>query len=227
MPHGLPYEEHPERPPIGVGRYSAHYQGGIAAALSAVAALRVSRASGAPEYVDVSIQDAELSLNYFSVSRYVDGARESRKTRAFRFAGILRCSDGYVELVPLENHHWEGILDLLGRPPELTTSEFADSISRSAKGDEINTHLRRWASALTTADVVKRAAEAGIPCGPYLSPAQLADDAQLAHRAFFVSDVDAPERDDLFPGPAWSFDRWEKPRLRRAGTQPQAVDAPA
>ncbi len=227
MPHGLPYEEHPERPPVGVGRYSAHYQSGIAAALAAVAALRLSRASGRAEHVDVSMQDAQLSLNYFTVSRYVEGARESRQTRAFRFAGILRCSDGYVELVPLENHHWLGVLELLGHPAELMTPEFADPIARAAKGDAINAHLRRWAAGLTTAQVVGQAAQAGIPCGPYLSPADLPADAQLAHRKFFVSAGDDPEPGDLFPGPAWAFDRWEKPRLGRAGATAEVADATA
>lgn len=219
MPHGLPYEENPKRPPIGIGRYSAHYQGGIAAALAAVAALRQSRASGKTEHIDVSIQDAELSLNYFTVSRYVDGVRESRATRAFRYAGILRCADGWAELVPLENHHWAGILNLLGHPAELMTSEFTDLITRASHGDRINVHLRRWASELTVKVAIALATKAGIPCGPYLSPAELPDDEQLVHREYFVSDQPEPARADLFPGPAWIFNRWDKPRLRRANAK--------
>lgn len=219
MPHGLPYEEHPERPPIGIGRYSAHYQGGIATALGAVAALRKSRASGKNEHIDVSVQDAQLSLNYFTVSRYVDGVRESRATRAFRYAGILRCADGWVELVPLENHHWAGVLSLLGHPPELMTSEYEDLITRANHGDTINVHLRKWASTRKVAEVVALSTKANIPCGPYLSPAVLAEDKQLAHRGYFVSDKAHPQRGDLFPGPAWNLDRWERPKLGRADAQ--------
>ena len=227
MPHGLPYEEHPDRPPIGVGRYSAHYQGGIAAALAAVAALRHARATGKPEAVDVSVQDAQVSLNYFTVSRYVEGARESRATRAFRFAGILRCRDGWVELVPLESHHWGGILKLLDHPPELMTPEFADSITRAARGAVINRHLRSWAADRLVAEVVARANEAGIPCGPYLSPDRLPEDRQLVHRGYFVSDRDQPARAELFPGPAWNFDRWPRPRLGRAASNEEGRDATA
>lgn len=225
MPHGLPYEEHPERPPIGAGRYTAHYQGGIAAALGAVAALRQSRATSTTEYIDVSIQDAQLSLNNFTVSRYVEGFRESRATRAFRYAGIVRCADGWAELVPLENHHWAGILDLLGHPPELTASEFTDLISRAAHGDRINMHLRRWAGERKLADVIALAQQAGIPCGPYLSPAELADEEQFVHRKYFISEQAHPARDELFPGPAWIFSRWDKPRLTRADAKAGADNA--
>jgi crotonobetainyl-CoA:carnitine CoA-transferase CaiB-like acyl-CoA transferase len=215
IPHGLPFEEQPDRPPIGMARYIAHYQGGIAAALAAVPALRQSRRIGRAERVDVSIQEAELSLNYFTVSRFVEGVQETRATRAFRYAGLVRCSDGFVELVPLEQHQWEGLRKMLGSPQWAFGAEFEDPIQRAGQGDVINRHLRSWAAAQTVEEVVRKAAENGIPAGPYLAPHELPAVEQMRCRGFFQPvDGDAAMRH--FPGSAWVLDRWDKPAYHPA-----------
>jgi crotonobetainyl-CoA:carnitine CoA-transferase CaiB-like acyl-CoA transferase len=210
IPHGLPFEEQPDRPPIGMARYVAHYQGGIAAGLAALAALRQSRAIGEPERVDVAIQDAEVSLNYFTVSRSFEGAQEARATRAFRYAGLLRCSDGFAELVPLEQHQWEGLRRMLGEPEWAFAPEFEDPIVRGGHGDVINEHLRAWTAERTVEEVVRLANEHGIPAGPYLAPHELRHVEQMRLRNFFLPVSDGGDL-DLFPGPAWVLDRWEKP----------------
>lgn len=210
IPHGLPFEEQPDRPPIGMARYVAHYQGGIAAALAAVAALRQSRRMGKPERVDVSIQDAELSLNYFTVSRFVEGVQETRATRAFRYAGLLRCSDGFVEIVPLEQHQWEGLRKMLGNPQWAFAPELQDPIVRGRYGDVINKHLRAWTAERTVEEVVSLATDHGIPAGPYLAPHELPDVEQMRHRGFFLP-VDDSDGLRLFPGSAWVLSRWGKP----------------
>lgn len=213
IPHGLPYEENPDRPPIAMGRYVAHYQGGLASALAAVAGLRQSRLLGTCTHVDVAVQDVEVSLNYFTISRYVEGTRESRATRAFKYAGLVRCLDGYVEIVPLEHHQWQGLRVMLGNPEWAFSPELEDHVERGKHGAIINEHLRAWAADLTVKEVVDLASANGVPCGPYLPPEQLIDVEQIQHRQYFIS---PPSRDlglSAFPGPPWVFNRWGKPNL--------------
>lgn len=201
QPSGLGYEEFPDRPPIGVGRYVGSYQAGTNAALAALAGVRSSRMAGNNEYVDVSIQDSQLSLNYLPVSRYIDGVFERRSNRGFSYGGIVRCADGYVEILPIEQHHWESLRELLGDPEWAQAPELEDTVERGHRGAEINAHLRAWAAEHSVTDVVARAAETGVPCGPYLSPQDLPKDQQFRFRNFFLENKDGKP----IPGPAWQF----------------------
>ncbi len=201
QPSGLGYEEFPDRPPIGVGRYLGSYQAGTNAAFAALAGLRSSRASGRTERVDLSVQDSQLSLNYLSVSRYVDGHFERRSNRSFSYGGIVRCADGYVEIVPIEQHHWVALRELMGDPEWAQAPEFEDTVERGRRGPFINERLRAWAAERTIEEVVARAAETGLPCGPYLAPRQLPADQQFQHRGFFREG----ENGELAPGVAWQL----------------------
>ena len=202
QPSGLGYEEFPERPPIGVGRYVGSYQGGSTAALAALAGLRSSRAAGRTERIDLSVQDAQLSLNYLAVSRHADGVFERRSNRGFSYGGIVRCANGYAEILPIEQHHWDSLRELMGDPEWARAPELEDAVERGHRGDEINAHLRAWAAERRVEEVVARAAETGVPCGPYLAPEQLPDDQQFRARGFFLNDGAG----GLAPGPAWRLE---------------------
>ncbi|MYE47655.1 MAG: hypothetical protein F4X25_13105, partial [Chloroflexi bacterium] len=218
QPSGLGYEEFPDRPPIGVGRYLGSYQAGTNAAFAALAGLRSSRASGRSERVDLSVQDSQLSLNYLSVSRYVDGHLERRSNRSFSYGGIVQCADGYVEIVPIEQHHWVALRELMGDPEWAQAPELEDTVERGRRGPFINQHLRAWAAQRSVEEVVARAAETGLPCGPYLAPKQLPEDQQFQHRGFFRAGADGePE-----PGVAWQLEQ-----AARDSEPPSPISRPA
>ena len=222
QPSGLGYEEFPERPPIGVGRYVGSYQAGSNAALAALAGLRSSRAAGRTERVDVSVQDSQLSVNYLPVSRYVDGVFERRSNRGFSYGGIVRCADGYVEILPIEQHHWESLRELMGDPEWARAPELEDIVERGHRGAEINVQLRAWAAERSVEAVVARAAETGVPCGPYLAPEQLPDDQQFRFRGFFLEGDDGA----AVPGPGWQLAGSDKVPHAPAPPAP-AGEAPA
>lgn len=202
MPSGLAHEQFPDRPPIGIGRYVANYQAGLTVGLTLLAGLRVSRRTGATEWIDISIQDAQLSLNYFTVARLVDGAVENRVNRAFKYGGVLACRDGFVEILTLEEKQWAGLVHMLGDPEWAAAPRFRDPLERARNGDEINAHLRSWAAERGVADVVALAAANGAPCGPYVAPEDLADMPQIRARGFF-SEVGGRLR----PGVPWAIER--------------------
>lgn len=212
QPSGLGYEQFPDRPPIGVGRYLGSYQAGTNAAFAALAGLRSSRASGRTERVDLSVQDSQLSLNYLSVSRYIDGHFERRSNRSFSYGGIVRCADGYVEIVPIEQHHWVALRELMGDPEWARAPELEDTVERGRRGPFINERLRAWAAERSIEEVIARAAETGLPCGPYLAPKQLPEDQQFQARGFFREGPGG----GLEPGTAWQLEGAD------AGSEPAA-----
>ncbi|HLV78610.1 MAG TPA: CoA transferase, partial [Marinobacter sp.] len=113
LPNGRSQELFPERPPLKVYGQFAQYQGGCAAALSALAAWWAVPEVGG-QYVDVSVQDAMLLCGAFALQRLGDGSLEHRATRSFRYGGVFQARDGYVELLTLEDRQWRGLVQLLG-----------------------------------------------------------------------------------------------------------------
>lgn len=169
LPNGLSIELFPMRPPVKIYGHFASLQGGIAAALGALAALRARLELGG-HYVDISSQDAMLAVGAFTVQRYGDGSVEHRAQRSFRYGGVLRCADGYVELLTLEQHQWEALVALLGRPEWTRDRTLDDPLERGRRGAEINAHIRAWARVRCVADVVAEGQAVGVPLAKYNTP---------------------------------------------------------
>lgn len=184
LPNGLAAELFPNRPPLKVYGHFAEYQGGVVAALGALSAL-IGREHGGAESVDVSVQDAALAVGAFALQRFGDGSLEHRRTRSFKYGGVLECADGYVELLTLEERQWRGLVELMGRPDWMLDPALADSLERSRRGVEINRAVRAWALGQRTADVVERAQALGVPMAKYASPAEVLSGAHERARDLF------------------------------------------
>lgn len=183
MPNGLTAERFPDRPPIKVYGHFAQRQGGTAAALAALSALW----AGQGQYVDCSVQDANLAIGAFAIQRLGDGSLEHRSTRSFKFGGVIECADGHAELLTLEERQWEGLVKLLGSPDWITDPALADPVARSARGEELNRQLRAWARERKLADLVREAQSHGVPMAPYNRPEQLLEGEQERARGSFLS----------------------------------------
>ncbi|MDF0599139.1 CoA transferase [Psychromarinibacter sp. C21-152] len=181
LPNGLSADLFPDRPPLKIAGHFAEMQGGVTAALAALSALW----SGQGQFVDVSVQDANVAIGAFAVQRYGDGAVEHRTTRSFRYGGVIECRDGFVELLTLEERQWQRLVDLLGRPDWATDPALTDSAERSARGDMINANIRAWAKDQSVADLVARAQELGVPMAPYNTPQDILEGGQETAREIF------------------------------------------
>ncbi|HUD30249.1 MAG TPA: CoA transferase [Novosphingobium sp.] len=184
LPNGLAVEMFPDRAPLRIGGHFGEMQGGIAAALGALAALWARPGAGG-QAVDVSSQDAMLAVGAFAIQRLGDGSVEHRVERSFRYGGVIPCADGHVELLTLEQRQWDGLVDLLGRPEWATDPALATNIERSRQGPAINRRIREWASTRRVDDIVRAGQKLGVPLARYAGPAEILDGAQEAHRGLF------------------------------------------
>ena len=185
LPNGLSVELFPDRPPVKIHGHFAELQGGIAAALGALAALRVREEIGG-QFVDVASQDAALAVGAFAIQRLGDGSIEHRVERSFRYGGVLPCADGYVELLTLEQRQWEGLVELLGRPDWALDPALADSLERSRQGAELNRRIREWASTRKVADIVREGQAVNVPLARYNTPADVLRDPHERQRGLFA-----------------------------------------
>ena len=184
LPNGLSNELFPERPPLKIYGHFSEYQGGSSAAMCALAAWWAVPAEGG-QYVDVSVQDAVLAVGAFALQRLGDGSLEHRTTRSFRYGGVFRTLDGYLELLTLEDRQWLGLVELLGRPDWCADPALADPLERSRRGAEINQHIRAWMAQHPTEQIVARAQQLGVPAAKYRTPQEVVQGEQEKSRGLF------------------------------------------
>jgi crotonobetainyl-CoA:carnitine CoA-transferase CaiB-like acyl-CoA transferase len=185
MPNGLTLEMFPDRPPVKIYGHFAEFMGGTSAVCAALSALLVRDDAGG-QFVDVSVQDANISVGCFAIQRLGDGVLESRHGRSFKYGGVLECSDGYLSVLTLEQRQWEGLVELLGNPAWAQDPALRDPLERGRRGTEINEHLRAWAKTQRIEDVVKKGQALGVPLAKYNEPADILESEQCKARGVFT-----------------------------------------
>jgi crotonobetainyl-CoA:carnitine CoA-transferase CaiB-like acyl-CoA transferase len=188
LPNGLSNEMFPDRPPLKIYGHFGGYQSGAIAAMSALAAWWAVPASGG-QYVDVSVQDAVLAVGAFALQRLGDGSLEHRATRSFRYGGVFKARDGYIELLTLEDRQWAALVELLGRPGWALDEALLDGLERSRRGAQINRHIRAWALEHDVEDIVSRAQKLGVPAAKYRVPEEIIHGEQEHARGLFAPAV--------------------------------------
>ena len=184
LPNGLAVEMFPDRAPLKIAGHFGEMQGGIAAALGALAAIWARPEIGG-QYVDISSQDANLAVGAFAIQRLGDGSIEHRVERSFRYGGVIPCADGFVELLTLEQRQWDGLVELLGRPQWALDPALKDALERSRRGPEINRHIRAWAAARNVDEIVTAGQKLSVPLARYKEPRDILADPQERHRGLF------------------------------------------
>jgi crotonobetainyl-CoA:carnitine CoA-transferase CaiB-like acyl-CoA transferase len=190
LPNGLAIELFPERPPVKVYGHFAQFVGGTSAVCATLAALLV-HAEVSGQFLDVSVQDANVALSCFNIQRLGEGVLENRHARSFQYGGVLECSDGYVQILTLEQHQWEGLVKLMGDPLWAMQPCFRDSLDRGRRGAEINKHLRAWARTQAVEDLVRRGQALSVPLAKYAEPADILASEQSRVRNMFI-ELDMP-----------------------------------
>jgi len=185
LPNGYSHELFPDRAPLKVYGHFAGYQGGTMAAMAALSAWWTAAKAGG-QYVDVSVQDAGLFVGSFALQRLGDGSLEHRATRKFRYGGVFKTLDGYLELLTLEDRQWQSLVEMLDNPAWAQDAALQDPLERSRRGDEINAHIRAWMARHTVDDIVSRAQALGVPAGKYRTPAEVACGAHERARGLFA-----------------------------------------
>jgi crotonobetainyl-CoA:carnitine CoA-transferase CaiB-like acyl-CoA transferase len=184
LPNGLSNELFPDRAPLKIYGHFGGYQAGCTAALCALSAWWAAPQGGG-QYVDVSVQDAVLSVGAFALQRLGDGSLEHRKSRRFRYGGVFQAQDGFIELLTLEDRQWSSLVDLLEQPAWAQDEALRDPLERSRRGDDINGHVREWMALHQVEDIVRRAQELGVPAAKYRTPAEVMHGEHERERGLF------------------------------------------
>lgn len=189
MPNGLALERFPDRPPVKIHGHFAEYVGGMSATCAVLGALYAHDEAGG-QFVDVSVQDANIAVGCFAVQRLGDGVMETRHARSFKYGGVIECRDGFVQVLVLEQHQWQGLVRLMDSPAWATAAELADPLERSRRGSEINAQLRAWARSRTVQEIVTKGQAESVPISPYNeAETVLASDAVSGRANFGLAEL--------------------------------------
>ena len=198
LPNGLALDTFPDRPPLMAGSDMGDYQGGLTAALGALAAVFARRSGATGQAVEVSMQEAQLAVGYMPMQRLeAEGLVEDRFSRFFRVGGVMPAQDGYVELLTLEPRQWESLAHMLGDPDWAAPEKFQEP---AKFGAEINAGIRNWSVNHTKEWLYQEGQSYGVPIAPYFTPGEVFNSLQQRERDFFTA-IDHPEAGSLeYPG---------------------------
>jgi crotonobetainyl-CoA:carnitine CoA-transferase CaiB-like acyl-CoA transferase len=181
-----------DRPPINAAHFFGEYEAGAIAAGAVMIALYNRITHGQGQHVDISKQEALLSLNRPDHYRCFNGGSiTTRFNRGWKLAGVIPCKDGYIEFCPNQDVEWTRLMELMGNPEWSQDEKFKNPASRQEHGAEAKQHIAEWLSQYNKEDICVQAQAKGIPFAPYRTVKETAESTQLKARGFFV-EIDHP-----------------------------------
>ena len=189
----------PDQPPVKSGAAVCDFSAGIHLYGAIMTALYERERTGKGRVVEVAMQDAiyaSLASNYGMV--HARGAAAPDRT-GNRHGGlgiapynVYATSDGYVVLNCPGDHHFRGVLDVMGRPELKTDPRFLTRSSRVVNFEAVDELIESWTKTLTRDEVAKRLLAAAVPCAPVRNLMEVMSDENM-HARGSLQWIDHPQ----------------------------------
>ena len=182
----------PDRQPAGTwGAYTDFINPRFGSGVLA-AAIRHRDLTGQGQYIDLAQTEAgihfaaPLLLDYFENGRIAEAPGHGSMYAAPN--GVFRVQSGerYVAIATETTNQWHALREAAGLSG-WSGSELDELSARIAAKAEIETDVAAWCLAQTPDAVIDGLTAAGVPAALVEWPSDLYEDAQLAHRGFFVT----------------------------------------
>ena len=191
--------------PIKPGLNVADTGAGLHCSIGILAALHQRATTGLGQRVEISMQDAVINFGRIAYAAQANrGAAAPRTGNQSILAGtspseVYPCAPGgpndyvYVYTTRAGNHHWERLLQVIGREDLLTDERFTTPKNRQTNYKQVDAIVAEWTRTREKRDVMKLFGEAGIPASATFDTMELSLDPTLRKRGTFVT-VDHPQR---------------------------------
>ncbi|MDQ7096516.1 CoA transferase [Desulfosporosinus sp. PR] len=198
-----------EREPIKGGGFVGECDVSVCAAVSILGALFWRNAGGSGQYIDISKQEAEMSLERMNIVRYYELGKSPTRVKINRLRDtLLRCRDGgYVKVVVHPDKQWQGLVEALGTPEWTKEEKFSNHKLREANFDDLEVRLGKEALNYETEDLFFRIQAKGTACAPVCSAEQVFKSPQTKARDFYL-EIEHPAAGALmYPGLPYKLSR--------------------
>ncbi|MFC1954185.1 CaiB/BaiF CoA transferase family protein, partial [Chloroflexota bacterium] len=173
--------------PLKPGRLFSEYACGLISAVGTLAALYNQRVTGLGQQVDISKQEAILSLARVQIARYPnEGVIQSRLDAPKATTGIFQCRDGYVVEVANQPQQWQSLVKLIGNLEMESNEKYLDEDFRVQNREEINQNISDWMINRTREEIYHQGQALGCPIAPVMTAEDIVNSPQLNARQFFV-----------------------------------------
>ena len=192
---GLSITGQPEAAPARAGIPIGDLGGGVMGIIGVLSALVARQQTGRGQHVDVSMQDAQISLlNYMATMHFLSGEVPERIGNS-HFVHVpydaFECTDGYIIICVITDGFWTALTEVLDLP-ELATEENEVQPGRWKNRDAINQAIRDRLATNSQSYWLEKLEAARIPCAPVNDFQQALTDPQVLARDMVV-EVEHPE----------------------------------
>jgi crotonobetainyl-CoA:carnitine CoA-transferase CaiB-like acyl-CoA transferase len=175
----------PDGPPTRVGIPIADMTAGMFAAYAIVAALYRRASGGGGEYIDTSLLGSMVSmLIYYTVNYHMQGIiakRVGNRHQTICPYDVYPTADGYICLAIGNDSLWRRLCTVLGWDELATDPDYATNADRLARFDDVTERITARFQTETSADLLARFSEAGIPAGPIPTIDEVFANPQVQH----------------------------------------------
>jgi formyl-CoA transferase len=175
----------PGQGPMRVGIPVADLTAGLYAALGTMVALLEREQTGQGQWVQTSLLAAQISMLDFQAARWLmkgDVAGQAGNNHPTSIpTGVFKTSDGHINIAATGDAIWVRLCKVLDMPEIADREGFSTGPERSDNRDAVNAEIEKRTSLETSAGLIDKLNEAGIPCGPIYSIDQMFADPQVKH----------------------------------------------
>ncbi|GHO80223.1 CoA transferase [Ktedonobacter sp. SOSP1-85] len=174
--------------PTLVGSPITDIMAGVLACLSILAALRVRDQTGQGQHIDISLQEAAISLLGNVASNYLVSGEEAERYGNAHPNIVpyqsFATRDGHIVVACGNDHLFHLLCQVLAQEELATDPRFTTNAQRVLHREELIPALQKLFLQRTTQDWLDDLHRAGIPSGSIRSISDVFHDPQLAHRGF-------------------------------------------
>ena len=175
----------PGQGPVRAGIPVADLSAGLYAAIGVMVALLARTQTGAGQWVQTSLLQAQISMLDFQAERWLlakEVPPQSGNNHPTGIpTGVFRTKDGHINIAATGAAIYQRFCEVMGREDWLTDERFNTPPRRSTNRDEMNAEIEAITSTKTSRAWIEAFNEAGVPAGYIYSIDEVFDDPQVQH----------------------------------------------
>jgi crotonobetainyl-CoA:carnitine CoA-transferase CaiB-like acyl-CoA transferase len=181
----------PDGPPAKSALSLVDYSGGLAAAISLLAAVHAARRDGRGMDCDVSLYDTAIGMLTYVATWNLNGGFEPVRTRHSAHPSIVpfqsfETKDGWVVVCCPKEKFWRRFAEVVGLGALADDPRFADFAARRANSAELLAILEPCLRDRPTAEWTAALRAAGVPCGEVRGVPEALSDPHTIARGLVV-----------------------------------------
>jgi CoA:oxalate CoA-transferase len=170
-------------PPLKAGGHQALMTAGLTAAAATMHAIFALETAGPGQRVDVSEVEPLASFQFMELARWTY-AGDPGKRGVREFGQRIRCKDGEVSIMFMQDYMWKAWVDVMGNPDWARRTEFETQAGRTEYQREIAAGIEMWAADRPKEEIYRLGQSRRVPVFPLNSVADAVESAQVQSRSF-------------------------------------------